>query len=305
MWSYEKIKNYIEVVSNSGCLLFTQKIDYKNMKQNIIIQCKCGINFTTSFQSFKNNKKQYCEECRKNILRDKYSYTYEYVKNYIEQEGYILLSEAYINCKIPLKIKCPKGHIFDVIFDSFKNQGTRCKICAGLMKKTTEEFIEDLKIYHSNNINVLSEYISAKDHIKLECNICHKKWRATPDSLLRGNGCPHCRQSKGEKRIAKYFKEHDIVYKYNYKFDNCIYKKRLPFDFAIFHNNLLVCLIEYDGKQHYESIDFYGGNKNYQIQKIRDQIKTDYCKNNNINLIRIPYWDFDNIENILEEKLVI
>ena len=54
-------------------------------------------------------------------------------------------------------------------------------------------------------------------------------------------------------------------------------------------------------------IDFIEGEilTKMRISKIRDTIKTVYCENNNIKLLRIPYWEFDNIESILKEKLLI
>ena len=74
----------------------------------------------------------------------------------------------------------------------------------------------------------------------------------------------------------------------------------LPFDFYLPQYN---CCIEYDGKQHY----LYGGFGNDLLElmniKYRDNIKTNYCQQNNIKLIRIPYWDFDNIEEILKQQL--
>ena len=48
---------------------------------------------------------------------------------------------------------------------------------------------------------------------------------------------------------------------------------------------------------------FFGGEKQLQKTIKNDEIKNKYCKDNNITLIRIPYWDFDNIENILKEHL--
>ena len=64
---------------------------------------------------------------------------------------------------------------------------------------------------------------------------------------------------------------------------------------------LIVC-IEYDGIQHFEPIERFGGKEEFSRTKIRDNIKTQYCKDNNIKLIRIPYWDFDNIEMILKKQ---
>ena len=62
-------------------------------------------------------------------------------------------------------------------------------------------------------------------------------------------------------------------------------------------------LIEYDGRQHFEISEYFGGYEGFINTKIRDTIKNIYCRNNNIDLLRIPYWEFDNIENILIDKL--
>ena len=85
-----------------------------------------------------------------------------------------------------------------------------------------------------------------------------------------------------------------------YKFDDCRSKDKLPFDFYVLSKNIA---IEYDGRQHYEIIEWFGGFDSFIEGKIRDTIKTIYCKENNIKLIRIPYWDFDNIEEILDREL--
>ena len=63
-------------------------------------------------------------------------------------------------------------------------------------------------------------------------------------------------------------------------------------------------LIEYDGIQHYEAVEIFGGIPAFKKRQKRDQIKNQYCKDNNIKLIRIPYWDYDNIETILEKELL-
>ena len=61
--------------------------------------------------------------------------------------------------------------------------------------------------------------------------------------------------------------------------------------------------IEYDGQQHFEPNEYFGGQKHFNILKRHDNIKDEYCQDNKIKLVRIPYWDFDNIENILANEL--
>ena len=90
-----------------------------------------------------------------------------------------------------------------------------------------------------------------------------------------------------------------------YRFNDCRKHIPLPFDFFLPKQNLC---IEYDGEGHYIPI-----NRNYNNEKSaedilndikdRDNIKTTYCCINHIDLLRIPYWEFNNIENILKNKL--
>ena len=106
------------------------------------------------------------------------------------------------------------------------------------------------------------------------------------------HGCPKCNKSKGELEIEKYLLNKKIKYFSNYKFDDCRNIYKLSFDF--FLSKLNIC-IEYDGRQHYEVIDIFGGEEYLKKQIINDKIKTKYCIDNDIKLIRISY-----LENIKE-----
>lgn len=55
--------------------------------------------------------------------------------------------------------------------------------------------------------------------------------------------------------------------------------------------------------QHFKAIDYFGGNEALNDTKYRDNVKNNYCKQNNIKLIRIPYWDFSNLEEVLQQEL--
>ena len=130
-------------------------------------------------------------------------------------------------------------------------------------------------------------------------NINHE-WQASICRRNQGFGCPKCRLSWGEKRVAKYLEKNDIVYTPQFVFENM--KRRLRYDFGIF--NKRVCVIEYNGQQHYYPMNFGSKKEGYDLRKLqgnqeRDQIKIDYCRENNIELLIIPYWDFDRIEEIL------
>lgn len=114
--------------------------------------------------------------------------------------------------------------------------------------------------------------------------------------------CPHCKSSKGEKKIEDFCIKNNLKYKTQYKIKQCKNKKELPFDFALFDKNKLLCLIEYDGELHYKSIDFFGGEKALLYRQKCDNIKNEFCKNNGIKLIRIPY-TIEDIEAYLNKEI--
>ena len=77
----------------------------------------------------------------------------------------------------------------------------------------------------------------------------------------------------------------------------------MPFDFYLSDYNMC---IEYDGEHHYKPTRFGGMSKEkakdrFEFQQQKDKIKNRYCQENKIKLLRIPYWEFDNIEEILNE----
>lgn len=99
--------------------------------------------------------------------------------------------------------------------------------------------------------------------------------------------------SKGETLIRTILSQNKINFKEQYVFKNLKSPKgkSLMFDFAIFKNEQLHCLIEYQGIQHYDKTSKYYS----EDGQIRDNQKKDYCKKNNIKLIEIPYIDYDKI----------
>lgn len=75
-----------------------------------------------------------------------------------------------------------------------------------------------------------------------------KTWEARINHVMYGDsGCPHCKTSKGERRVEQYLKENNIEYNKQYKFKDCKDIRCLPFDFYLPNHN--TC-IEYDGEQH-------------------------------------------------------
>ena len=189
--------------------------------------------------------------------------------------------------------------------------GCRCPRCSGKEKITLDILKERLFDLYSDTLVLGDEVITNSKqkvqltHINKECN--NYTWYAQPSYVLNGNGCPYCNKkgmTKGEKKIHDFLSSKYFSFLPQYTYDDCKNKKPLPFDFVIFNPDKSVnCLIEYDGEQHYQNKEFFGGEEGFKQRQYNDQIKNQYCKDNNIKLIRIPYWDFDNIEDILNEEL--
>ncbi|MTI62267.1 MAG: DUF2726 domain-containing protein [Firmicutes bacterium] len=116
-------------------------------------------------------------------------------------------------------------------------------------------------------------------------------------------GCGVCEKSKGEDRIKSYLKKRNIDFHREFSFDNCRDTDVLRFDFAVFKDGDLKCLIEYQGRQHFKPINFFGSEEGLKRRQKRDNIKRKYCRKNNIPLIEIKYWSLEIIEEVLDIRL--
>lgn len=135
---------------------------------------------------------------------------------------------------------------------------------------------------------------------KCQCdcgNICYVESNRLITNNTTSCGCQ--KKSIGEEQIANILIQNNITFLRQYSFENCLSpkKSKLFFDFAIFDkDNNLQYIIEYDGIQHFKPIEYFGGETEYEYRKECDDIKTNYCKEHNIPLIRIPYTLKNNIQ---------
>ena len=104
--------------------------------------------------------------------------------------------------------------------------------------------------------------------------------------------------SSGEVKIHNILTDYGIPFKEEYEFDDLVSSsgRSLRFDFAIFDDDGdLLCLIEFNGRQHYQSVKKFGGQAGVRRQKYNDNLKRQYCIKNHIKLISIPYYEEDKI----------
>lgn len=143
------------------------------------------------------------------------------------------------------------------------------------------------------------EYRGKKGYWKCKCdcgNIIHvRREHLLGRDSTRGRtiSCGCSQISSGELKIKQVLDKANIPYKYQYRAESL---KQYPFDFAILNSDgTIKKLIEYNGGQHYKPVEHFGGEETFERQKERDKIKRDWCKENGIELVVIPYWDYEKI----------
>jgi very-short-patch-repair endonuclease len=170
------------------------------------------------------------------------------------------------------------------------------------IKITNSEFIRRSKEIHGDIFDYsLLECNGNKNNIKLihngviydQCTSDHLNGHL-PKNLENMN-----RISKGVGKIIKNLTDKKIKYIREYKFKDCRNINYLRFDFYLPDYNIL---IEYDGRQHFESIDLWGGDIEFEKRKINDGIKNDYCKKNGISLLRISH--LEDVDSKLNDFLI-
>lgn len=135
---------------------------------------------------------------------------------------------------------------------------------------------------------------------KCECGTI-KNFRAS--CLKKGDvkSCGCLKTSYLVQCIKNILTRHEIEYITEKSFDDCINpitKHKLFFDFYLPKYN---CCIEYDGIQHFKSVEYFGGEQSLIETQYRDSIKDEYCKNNNITLFRISYKD----NNVIDDDFIL
>lgn len=272
--------------------------EYKNNYTKI--KCKClidGCEWTVK-PYFLLNGESICPVCNgRRLTPELFKERFYNIHKNIE-----LLSD-YISSNVKIKCKCLIDNHIWCVNPSSLLLGKGCSKCRDRNKtKTNEQFLEELSEANQYVIP-LEVYEKIDKKIKFQCKICGNIWETTPSHVLRGSGCPECKLSKGEKKINKYFNELNIMYISQFKFDDLVgvSGNKLSYDFYLPIHNLL---IEYQGQFHDGSVPEEIQSK-YDLKKQQehDRRKREYAKQHNIELLEIWYWNFNKIEEILNQEL--
>jgi hypothetical protein len=132
----------------------------------------------------------------------------------------------------------------------------------------------------------------------------NREFICTADCFINGFvKHPGLTRSKLDLEIRKYLNKYNINYVTEKSFDGCVDKGKLHFDFYINYNQQEWC-IEADGNQHTMVVEQWGGLKGLQDRIRKDNIKNEYCRNNNINLIRISQSKINHVEEIIIKTFI-
>ncbi len=210
-------------------------------------------------------------------------------------EDYDYTNSVYLGSDTDVEIRCKKcNNIFWQTPDNhYTGQG--CTPCARIKVRemfalTLEQFIINAQEVHGESYDYSkSVYLNSMTKVEIICEVHGSFWKTPVDHIFQKQGCPKCKSSTGQTWIRNILTDAKIKFSEEFAFEDCrnpTTNAKLFFDFHL--PDLNIC-IEYDGIQHSEAIDYFGGDEAFKNTQIRDLIKDQYCSMNNIKLIRINH----------------
>lgn len=300
-YSMYNIGKYLKE-EKAECELISTEYDYNSIR----LKCKCQEEYTVSLHNLLTKKQYCCPKCGRSRGAVKH------IKDI--EENLLKLLEEY-GLQLLEEYKGTKAYHWCITKDGLY---TKIKPYALLRDTNPYYFIFDVKnkyalmnietwLNKNNGLKFLSkEYKGSKYRYKFLCKcgeVFESSWQYI--YLHNINRCPKCSNkiSGLELKTKEWLDSNAIDYVQEKIFEGCSYKGLLRFDFYLPKIN---AAIEVDGRQHYQPTAFgelseEKVKQNYEEMKIRDEIKNNFCKDNSIKLLRIPYYYFHNEEykNIL------
>ena len=273
------------------------KVNYVNSKQKVCIVCPKHGEFWQTPNSHLLGK-----GCPKCAVKNKPQCNPKTTEQFIEEAKkvhnsfYSYPRTSYVTAGTKVIITCPIHGDFEQTPNSHLN-GQGCPKCAhkGI---NTEEFIQRSKQIHGNMYDYSKTvYVNSHSPVTITCPI-HGDFEQRPcDHIHQKQGCPKCSLSKGELQVAQILNDLGINYTQQYAFE--FNNRKFYIDFSFYLNGKFY-FVEYNGRQHYIPVDYFGGKLAFDKQIKRDQEVRDYCKKFSINLIELRYDDKDIKNTILQ-----
>ena len=279
----EEFKEDINYKSNDS---FEVLSGYTNRESRICFRHKkCGEVFVSRAKDMAQDPKcPNCESVLNRLGRILEKFSADFLIGHLDET---IVTNAPIIHK-----KC--GHAFAVDLTNFKGRCVNCRAHKAenyFKSKVLEKLESEYSFINFTHRPELSE--GYRRGVVVEHFNCGHVYETSYSKILEGSKCPNCVYSRGEKAVADVLDSLSIEYTREHSFE---YLGRKRFDFFIPSLNIA---IEYDGEQHYKSIDAWGGEEYLESLRQSDALKNDFCDYMGIDLLRIPYWEFDNIDEIV------
>lgn len=256
---------------------------------------------------------------RLGLLRNNRKYTFDDVVKEFEKTDYELVSVAsdYVDAaKNTIKYICPKHREKGIMTISLGHlqSGRGCYFCGREITENAHRIDLSDPRYRElceakNLIFKETTRINGKIYVGFVCpehrdvGVQYMTYHNLNRNTRDNSGCAYCHSSKWENEIRHLLDKLGLRYVTQKVFEDLTDQKPLRFDFFLTEKRKA---IEYDGRHHFEPICFNGISKEMAIEEFketikRDKMKDEYCLNNNIPLLRIPYYNFNNAESLIKE----
>lgn len=286
---------------------FTNSV-YNGTHEQMTVVCKDHGEFVRTPHELLDGKG--CHVCMPNMMLN--TQTFIQKARMVHGDRYSYDKVKYVDIHTKVCITCDKHGDFWQEPNYHINCGNGCPFCGheecgrklSEQKRYTQKQFEEqsIKVHGHRYDYSQSRYIDSKHDVYVICPDHGGFWQNAGEHMC-GAGCPMCNRRNGEERVARYLKENNINFIEQHRIanDNLLsVNKVFVVDFFLPYHN---AIIEYNGKQHYTPIDYFGGKENFELQQSRDESLRFYCQEHEIKLIEIPYTDFNNIEKILDKEL--
>lgn len=273
------LKELQQIFSDTVCLVG----QYVGMDVCTEFQCVIGHRFRIAPRNLMRHKA--CPQCQKQHRAEQFKKNIRY-KLYL-LTGYRFTILQYCHSLLQkLKLHCNIcNNDFYIICSNILRRGG-CPHCSGNVRKSQQEFLQDVKRVHGDKYEVLSQYENNRESVLIKCKDCGSQFMIAPTNLIKGQGCRTCRLSGLQKLIFEFLSKFNIQFLHNRMIQGCLNPdtgKHLRFDFIIPKSKVI---IQTDGVQHFVDMGRLGNNSIESISK-RDSLKNQWAFANGYVLIRI------------------
>lgn len=311
---YTKTESEISYEINKKCEILNYEFiqfdsgSFKNVKQKILLKCNMDkYEWSPSIDNFLT-KESRCPKCMHSLRVNIEDFNANLLNRTIKNNHKFLnIIGNFKHGMTSIKLECNIcNNMWKTSYNSYMAQpSSKCRKCINKQKLTETEavniIINKCTLRNYTYIKFKDDkYVNNKSKIMLICNKHKHIWSLTYYNFINSdNGCPLCKESKGELTIRTYLENSNIAFIRQKQFDKCTHINNLSYDFYLPDYNMC---IEFDGRQHFAAYKYFGGDDAFKKIKLRDKIKDEYCNLNNIRLLRINYKQ--NIIDILKNNLI-